>query len=135
MKRFFDTNILVYAASDDPKRAIADHVLRNGGVISAQVLNEYVNVARKKLRKDWLEVERSILRFRLAFDQILPVTADLNAAALTLARGHSVAFYDALIVAAALEAGCDTLFSEDMQHGRTFGGLTICNPFREGAAV
>ncbi|TMJ22041.1 MAG: PIN domain-containing protein [Alphaproteobacteria bacterium] len=46
-----------------------------------------------------------------------------------LARDHGLAFYDALIVAAALEAGCDTLFTEDMQHGRKFGSLTIINPF------
>src|SRR5437764_662000 len=48
---------------------------------------------------------------------------------LKLARDHGLAFYDALIVAAALEAGCDTLFTEDMQHGRKFGSLTIINPF------
>ncbi len=48
---------------------------------------------------------------------------------MALARDHGFAFYDALIVAAALEGGCDTLFSEDMQHGRDVGGLTIVNPF------
>jgi len=46
-----------------------------------------------------------------------------------LARDHAFAFYDALVVAAALEAGCDTLYSEDMQHGRGLAGLTIVNPF------
>jgi predicted nucleic acid-binding protein len=54
-------------------------------------------------------------------------------AALALARDHSVAFYGALIVAAALEASCDTLFTEDMQRGRKSGGLTIINPFIESA--
>jgi predicted nucleic acid-binding protein len=44
-----------------------------------------------------------------------------------------LAFYDALIVAAAIEAGCDTLFTEDMQHGRKFGSLTVVNPFDENA--
>jgi predicted nucleic acid-binding protein len=49
--------------------------------------------------------------------------------ALVLARDHTLAFYDALIVAAAIEAGCETLYSEGMQHGRSVGGLTIVNPF------
>ena len=53
-------------------------------------------------------------------------------AALALARDHRLSFYDALIVAAAQEAGCDTLYTEDMQHGRKFGGLVIVNPFVEG---
>jgi predicted nucleic acid-binding protein len=51
-----------------------------------------------------------------------------------LARDHGFAFYDALIVAAAIEAGCDTLFTEDMQHGLTIDKLTICNPFRQSAS-
>jgi predicted nucleic acid-binding protein len=54
-------------------------------------------------------------------------------AAIALARDHNLAFYDALIVASATEAGCDTLFTEDMQHGRKFGSLTVVNPFHENA--
>ncbi|MET4188512.1 MULTISPECIES: AbrB/MazE/SpoVT family DNA-binding domain-containing protein [unclassified Bradyrhizobium] len=57
------------------------------------------------------------------------LTADTHATALALARDHTLAFYDALIVAAAIEAGCETLYSEDMQHGRSIGGLSIVNPF------
>jgi predicted nucleic acid-binding protein len=64
---------------------------------------------------------------------VLPLTAKSNRAAVALARDHNLGFYGALIVAAALEAGCDTLFSEDMQHGRKFGGLTIVNPFIKSA--
>ena len=63
----------------------------------------------------------------------MPLTAVTHETALELARDHGLAFYDALIVAAAIEAGCDTLFSEDMQHGRVIGGLTIVNPFLESA--
>ncbi|WP_407116325.1 hypothetical protein [Bradyrhizobium sp. LMG 9283] len=59
----------------------------------------------------------------------MPLTADTHAAALTLARDHNFAFYDALIVATAIEAGCDSLHSEDLQHGRSIAGLTIINPF------
>ena len=64
--------------------------------------------------------------------RVRSLTADTHAKALALAREHGLAFYDALIVASAIEAGCDILYSEDMQHGRTIGGLTIRNPFIEG---
>ncbi len=69
-----------------------------------------------------------------ALDPALPLTAKINRSAVALARDHSIAFYDALIVAAATEAGCDTLFTEDMQHGRSFGEMTIVNPFLEPAS-
>ena len=65
----------------------------------------------------------------------MPLTADTHAAALELAREHGFAFYDALIVVAAIEADCDILYSEDMQHGRAIGGLTIVNPLSRGFTV
>ena len=67
------------------------------------------------------------------FEAIWPLTLDTHAAALSIARDNNFSFYDALIVASAIEAGCDALYSEDMQHGRVIGGLTIRNPFIEGA--
>jgi predicted nucleic acid-binding protein len=73
----------------------------------------------------------SVIRAR--FPDVVPLTADTHASALGLARDHGLSFHDALIVAAAIEAGCETLYSENMQHGRTFGGLVIVNPFVEGA--
>lgn len=66
---------------------------------------------------------------------VVPITIGTHEAAVALAREHAFNFYDALIVASALEAGCDTLFTEDMQHGRTIGGLAIWNPFREGGGA
>lgn len=134
MRPFLDTNILVYASlSDDPRRFAAEQVLAGGGVISAQVLNEFANVARGKLKWAWADVEAAVGLFKSQVKRVAPLTANTNAAALGLARDHSFAFYDALIVAAAIEAGCDTLLSEDMQHGRTIGALTIRNPFLESA--
>jgi predicted nucleic acid-binding protein len=59
----------------------------------------------------------------------VPITYDTHASAVALARDHNFSFYDALIVASALEAGCDTLYSEDFHDGRHFQGLTIVNPF------
>jgi predicted nucleic acid-binding protein len=61
----------------------------------------------------------------------VPLTDKTSRMAIVLARDNGIAFYDALIVASAIEAGCDTLYTEDMQHGRAVGGVTICNPFGE----
>jgi predicted nucleic acid-binding protein len=129
---FFDTNVLVYAASSDARKEIADRALRHGGVISVQVVNEFTSVARRKMRMDWPHIDEAVARMRDMFELILPLTLDNHAAALALARDHNLPFYDALILAAAIEAGCETLYSEDFQHGRRFGECTIVNPFIEG---
>ncbi len=129
MRRFFDTNVVVYAFTDDPKSEAARGALAQGGIISAQVLNEFTNVARRKLKREWPEIERAIEAIHRRFPDIAPVTRHTHAIALGLAREGSFAFYDALIVAAAHEAGCDTLISGDMQEGRSVLGLTIRNPF------
>jgi predicted nucleic acid-binding protein len=129
--RFFDTNILVYAFLDVDKRDKALDVLSEGGRISAQVLNEFTNVARNKRQRTWPEIETAIFVIREWFPDIVPLTEQTHASAVVLAHDHNIAFYDALIVAAALDAGCDTLFTEDLQHGRKFGGLGIVNPVIE----
>ena len=74
-------------------------------------------------------IESAVLAVRSRFQSIVPLTANTHAFAVTLARDHSLNFYDALIVASAREAGCDTLLTEDMQHDRKIGALTIHNPF------
>jgi predicted nucleic acid-binding protein len=131
VRAFFDSNILIYAFSTDSRRQRAQEVLSSGGVISVQVLNEFTNVLRRKQKQDWQIIEASVLLVRSLFPLILPLTANTHAFALGLARDHSLRFYDALIVTSAREAGCDTLLSEDMQHERRIGALTIRNPFIE----
>lgn len=133
MKAFFDTNILVYTATSDARKQKAVDCLCRGGVVSTQVLNEFVHVARRKLRHEWPQIELALGLIRASLDDVLPVTLNTHTGAVSLAREHNMPFYDALIVAAAMEAGCDTLFSEDMQHGRTVGGLAIVNPFLDSA--
>jgi len=128
---FFDSNVLIYAYSTDRRRQRAIEALAEGGTISAQVLNEFTNVLRNKQKQDWPVIELAIASVRRQFPDIASLTAETHAAALALARDYGFSFYDALIVAAAIEAGCDTLWSEDMQHGRVIGGLTIRNPFLE----
>jgi predicted nucleic acid-binding protein len=133
VKAFFDTNILIYSATDDAKKQRAADCLRRGGYVSIQVLNEFVHVARRKLRHDWPQIELALGLFRASFDDVVSVTLNTHTAAVSLARDHRLSFYDALIIASAIEAGCDILYTEDMQHGRAFGGLAIANPFLKSA--
>jgi predicted nucleic acid-binding protein len=129
---FIDTNILVYAVTDGPQKIRANQAIREGGTVSAQVLNEFVSVMRGKLKTEWTAIEFALANFREALNVILPLTAETNGAALLLARDHKLNFYDALIVASAHEGRCDRLLTEDMQHDRLFGGLRIVNPFAGG---
>jgi predicted nucleic acid-binding protein len=129
VRAFFDTNVLVYTATSDPKKERAAACLGRGGMASVQVLNEFVHVARRKLRHDWPLIELALEQFRLALEAVVPITMSTHASAVLLARDEGLSFFDALIVAAAIEAGCDMLYSEDMQHGRTIGDLAIVNPF------
>jgi predicted nucleic acid-binding protein len=135
MKPFLDTNVLVYAVlSDDPRRPTAEQLLAAGGTLSVQVLNEFANVARSKLKWPWLDIETTLALVRGRSGRVRDISVLTHDAALALARDHGLAFYDALIVASAIEAGCDTLFTEDMPHDRKFGRLAIVNPFLESAA-
>ena len=129
-KAFLDTNILIYAfAQGDPKGAIAEGLLAEGGTISVQVLNEFVNVSRRKLRLDWEQIDERIALVKSLLEPVAPLTVDVHDHARALAREHQFSFFDALIVASALAAGAPVLLSEDMQHSRVISGLRICNPF------
>ena len=127
---FFDTNVLIYLASGDPAKAErAEAVIGAGGAISVQVLNEVANVARRKMRMSWRET-RAFLSLMRGLLTVHPVTVETHETGLTLAERYNLSTYDAMIAASALHADCDTLWSEDMQHGMAFGGrLRIANPF------
>ena len=129
--RFFDTHILIYAfTAGDPRSARAEALVAGGGVIGVQVLNEFTNVTRRKLRWQWEQIEAALAVIEELLGPARPLTAAVHAGAVVLARDHELSFYDALIVAAALDAGCEVLFSEDLQHGQKFGALRVENPFR-----
>ena len=134
---FLDSNVLIYAiTSDDPRAAVATALLERGGAISVQVLNEFANAARRKLKRSWPEIAQALAALRVLCADPVPLTAATHAAALGIAEREGFGFYDSLIVASALEAGCAMLLSEDMQDGRRIDGrLTIRNPFAEGFAV
>ena len=130
-KAFLDTNIVVYAlAQSDARTAVAERLLLSGGVVSVQVLNEFVAVARRKLNRSWPDVRAALTAIRQLCGDPLAVDAAIHDVAIDLAEANGLSIYDATIVAAAEAAGCDVLYSEDMQHGRAFaGGLRIENPF------
>jgi len=131
VKAFLDTNVLIYAvALDDPRSTQAENLLASGGVLSVQVLNEFVSVARRKIFMSWSDVTEALDAFGVLCPSPLPITIEMHEAARKIAENHDDNIYDALVVAAALEAGCATLYSEDFRDGQTIDGqLTIRNPF------
>jgi predicted nucleic acid-binding protein len=128
---FFDTNVLVYIASGDAAKADrAEAAVAAGGAISVQVLNELANVARRKMQMSWGETH-ALLTMMRGLLTVHPLTLETHETGLTLAERYGLSIYDAMIAAAAIHAGCDTLWSEDMQHGMALDeGLRIVNPFR-----
>ena len=129
---FLDTNVLLYSlAASDPRQAVAVGLLTAGGSVSVQVLNEFASVAHRKMKLSWPDVARALSDIRALCSPVVPLTLATHDEAINLATRDGIAFYDALIVASALGAGCDVLLTEDMQDGRVIEGrLTICNPFR-----
>lgn len=130
---FFDTNVLVYIASGDAaKAAVAEEIIGQGGIISVQVLKELANVARRKMRLSWQETHEFLSLLR-GLVTVQPLSVAVHEAGLALAERHTLSVYDAMIVASALDAGCDILWSEDMQSGMVFDDrLRVVNPFRGG---
>lgn len=127
---FIDTNVLVYIAGKNPAKADrTEALLAAGGTISVQVLNEFASVARRKMDFSFTEI-RDFLGSVRRFVEVTPVNVETHAIGMELASRHNFSIYDSMIVAAALQAECDILHSEDMQHGRVIDGLlTISNPF------
>ena len=139
MTAFIDTNVLIYGQEAGAKSETARQVILAGGVISVQVLNEFAAVLRRKFGLEWAVIADSLADIRTALDPVRPIGVEIHTSAVALARSHGFSFpgfsfpgfsfYDALIVASALDAGCETLLTEDLQAGRRVNGLTIVNPF------
>ena len=135
MRAFLDTNVLVYMFDEgEPTKQRAARALvhrlfaENVEVcISTQVAIEFFNTMRRF---------RATAEQSLAHDEALelyecrPTTMDTIRSARQLSRAHTISWFDALIVQAALDARCTQLYSEDLQHGRRFGALEIVNPFQ-----
>ena len=129
-KFFIDTNILVYLLSADTAKANrAEHIVRQGGVVSVQVLNELAHVCVRKLKMSWEETQEVLNTVR-SLSRIEPLTIDTHEKGLHLTQRYGFSLYDGMIVSAARLAGCEILYSEDMQHGLVVEQrLRIENPF------
>lgn len=125
---FLDTNVLVYSASENPKCMASERLLRRGGTVSVQVLNEFAAVARRKLGFTITEV-RHVLAAVLATCIVVPVTIETHERGLDIAERYSLNVYDGLILAAAALAGCGVVYSDDMHDGLVAGGVTVRNPY------
>lgn len=128
-RAFIDTNVIVYLLSGDVAKADrAEKILAAGGVVSVQVLNEFASLARRKLALSWLETREVLNAVRVA-TEVTPLTLAIHERALNIAEASGFNFYDAAIVAAAIETQCMLLLTEDLQHGQVIGGVRIENPF------
>ena len=134
-KAFIDSNVILYLLSKDAKKAdAAEAVLRAGGLISVQVLNEIANVALRKIGMSWAETNQflAVIRSLCAVESLTVETHDRGR---DVAERCGLSVYDAMIVTAALLAGCTVLYSEDMQDGLVVDKqLRVANPFKGAAS-
>ncbi len=136
-KFFLDTNVFVYEfdTREPEKSALAADLVRKAiatrsGVVSYQVVQEFFSVAFTRFLKP-LPVHEAEHYLRTTFAPLLAVHSSprLFLEAIRIRSVHRLSWYDSLIVAAALEAGCEILYSEDFQAGRSLDGIKIKNPF------
>ncbi len=129
-RAFFDSNTLLYLISSDAEKSRRmETCLLDRGCISVQVLNEFANIARRKHRMVIGQIRPLLLELRQAVD-VVPLTVAIHETGLDLAERYGFSTYDAMIIAAALDCGCDRVLSEDMHHGMIVESrLEIRNPF------
>lgn len=130
-KCFVDSNILIYAVSNElPKAEMTRQVLSNNKIIiSTQTLNEFCNVV---LRKNILTIEQTSFAVSVFLNdfEIMDTTSDLVINALNIKAKYRYSYWDSVMIACALKSGANTLYSEDMAHGQIIDSqLTIINPF------
>ena len=132
---FLDSNVLLYscsaAAEDAGKRQVAENLILNHPfAISAQVLQEFIANALRKPRLGITESNIDATLQMAAMVRVQPVTHELVVSAVMLRRRFHVSQWDATIIAAAAELGCTTVYSEDMNDGQDYGGVSVVNPFK-----
>ena len=128
-----DTNVLVYLLSSDERKAAVSRRLLEGDItIGVQVLNELTNVARRKAKLEWSEIDALVGTIK-RLCAVTPLTVRVHDEGRRIAARYRLSTYDALVCAAALDAGAERLYSEDMQHGLEIdGALRIVDPYRPG---
>ena len=134
---FIDSNVFIYLfdKTNNNKRQCAEKLIqqaleRGTACVSYQVVQETINVITRKLNATADDARQLLDRVLIPLWRVNP-TQMLYRRGLDLQARYQFSFYDSLIVAAALEAGCKTLLSEDLQHGQRIEQLTINNPFME----
>ena len=131
-KVFADTNIIIYAhtSSEKDKQGKIIEILDNANlVISMQVVREFINVMVRKFGQPISDIKAQVDKI-IDIANVVSEDLELIDRAIKINQTYKYRFYDCLIIAAALRAGCNTLLSEDMQHGQVIEGtLTITNPF------
>jgi predicted nucleic acid-binding protein len=129
-KYFLDTNIALYAIDADQTKAdIADELVCRGCCLSSQVFNESVEVMRRKWKAPWTQVRSFLEYLETHATHVESVTLNTHQRALDIAEATGIRIYDALLVAAAEQAHCTLLYTEDLNHGQRIGGVEIRNPF------
>ena len=131
VRAFADTNVPLYALDvDEVKRKKALALLRGNPVISVQVVNEFISVATSKRKLARPEANR-LAGVMMKRCEVVAMDATMVGEAIALGERFQLSHWDSLIMAAALRANCDTLYTEDMQHGQFIDNrLTVINPFR-----
>lgn len=129
-KSFADTNIILYSiGQDSEKRNISREIIKSRPVISTQVVNESINVCLRKLgfeREKAYEFAESIM----SYTEVVPVDEAIVRRSANIAIRYKLSNWDALIIAAALQSGCEILYTEDLQHEMIINNsLKIINPF------
>jgi predicted nucleic acid-binding protein len=131
IRPFLDTNVLVYTYTlDDSRNEKAAALLASGGVVSIQVLNEFVDVVRRKLRFNWDTTLQALDELKLLLDPPLPLTVDVHRCAMDISNRYGFRIYDSLIIGAAKLAGCKVLYTEELHDGQTIEGVLVRDPFR-----
>ena len=129
MSNFFDSNVLLYSLEKGSvKQSRCEALLSTGGVVSVQVLNEFINAARRKLRLPLPQIIESLTLLKEGLD-VVPLTEEVHRRAVEFALASNFHIYDCNIIAAAELAGCNVLYTEDMNHGQRIGRVSIRNPF------
>lgn len=134
-RAFIDSNVICYLFGSDPaKAARAREVLGDHAVISVQVLAEVSNVASRKAKMTWQEIEE-VIELISGVCKVEPLTIAIHSRARQIAARTGYTIYDAQVIAAAMSSGCSLIWSEDMQHGHALtefnSTLTIRNPFAD----
>lgn len=134
--RFVDTNILIYAASPSPaesdKQRIAQGLLEAGDwTLSVQVLQEFYHQVTRPTRPGAITHEQALAFIgSIRHFPVQDITLGVFRAGVAISRRFRLSYWDGAILAAAQAAGCDEVYSEDLNHGQNYGGVRVIDPFQ-----